>query len=135
MLAALDSVGHEDLESVLASLLDTLDSHCDSGAAAPPMQIGSTDDLTPSPIIEVASLDDVEISEPVEDAANELRIRCDIADVERVETVRQEAFDRFWGAFSAVRSKPLSRDWIAVQVMLPAVGVIVVLALVMAWVG
>ncbi len=129
MLAALEAADHEGLDSVLASLLDTLDDTLEERSDSAP-----TEDRTV--IVEPLDLEDTVLDEVelIPATSDELRIRCDIADVDMVDGGRQEAFDSFWDAFRVSRANG-RRDWVLVQVMLPAVAVVAVLALVLAWVG
>ncbi len=150
LVAALDATNHEDLDEMLSSLLDALDAPIglpeDQADAVAPIDelvpttavapivdagfliidttratplaaptAGSVPALLPNPLAKVA----MPYGKP--DSLND-------------ETAApQEAFDRFWGTFTARRSG--GRDWIFMQVLFPAVAVIAVLALVLAVVG
>lgn len=111
--SALDDTDHEHLDDVLAHLLDSLEPE------TPAASDGSMEnELGPGITGEFAArLPDLEPAPP-----DSLHDRT---------AAPQEAFDRFWGAFSASGS----RSWRFPQLLLPAVTVIAVLALVLAVVG
>ncbi len=113
-VSALDGTDHEHLDHVLAHLLDSLGPEktgaADGSAKNEPGTATWDPALTPR-------LPDLEPSPP--DSLNDRT------------AAPQEAFDRFWGTFSA----PGSRWWFFPQLLLPAVTVIAVLALVLAVIG
>jgi hypothetical protein len=106
---ALDSADHEHLDDVLAHLLDSLGPVT---AATPPEQLTASEDSGAV----------ITLPDPVGGPSDPLNDRT---------AAPQEAFDRFWGTFTAGGS----RTWLLPQLMLPAVTVIAVLALVLAVVG
>jgi len=111
LVAALDQTDHEHLDDVLLHLLDGL---------APTVPAEPESWTTESPIgtmmfIDPPRLPPVQAKDSLNDAS----------------AAPQEAFDRFWGAFSATKG----RTWIFPQLVLPAVAVVATLAVVLAAVG
>jgi hypothetical protein len=120
MVSALESTRHEDLDGVLASLLDSLDTPAapepQPVVAAPlPVPVGPAFVPTLPPRVDRRPAVD-----PLIDPAGP----------------PQEAFDRFWGHFSPRGATATGRrEWVFLQVLVPAVAVVAVLALVLAIVG
>lgn len=140
MVAALDTTNHEDLDEMLSSLLDALD----APIGLPEAVVETTADVAPSVDVGPPAIDarvtllapppvdavPVSVVGPVVNEA----LPSGRPDSLNDETAApQEAFDRFWGTLTARGSG--GRDWLFVQVLLPAVAVIAVLALVLAVVG
>ncbi len=146
LINALDTTTHEDLDDVLASLLDGLDGT--SVAAAPieqsavvqsavdqsPMELPAVERPEPSALPRVAAPIPSAVSAPVlPPPAGSATAPVGTDSLTDDSTVPQEAFDRFWGLRSARNAG--GRDWLFPQLLLPAVAVIAVLALVLAVVG
>ena len=111
--SALDGTDHEHLDDVLAHLLDSLEPETPAASEGPvESELDSAIAIDPAP-----PLPDVKAAPP-----DSLHDRT---------SAPQEAFDRFWGAFSTSGS----RSWFYPQLLFPAVTVIAVLALVLAVVG
>jgi hypothetical protein len=106
--SALDDTDHEHLDDVLAHLLDSLEP--------------TTTTVDSGPIVTQTSTEVRAFDPHLPAPADSLHDRT---------AAPQEAFDRFWGAFSASGT----RSWFFPQLLLPAVTVIAVLALVLAVVG
>jgi hypothetical protein len=105
--AAIDAVDHTGLGAVLASLIDALQ--------VPP------GDKSPD-----ANTDEASIAE------DQLVLVGATDSAISPGPGSQEAFDHFWHARHDGRS---AREWVFVQVLLPMVAVVAVLALVLAWIG
>jgi hypothetical protein len=110
LTAALDETDHEHLDDVLLHLLDGL-------AATAPVQVAPSTDSAPRKVAanDHPRLAPFHVSDSLNDAS----------------AAPQEAFDRFWGAFST----PGGRTWVFPQLLLPAVAVVGVLAVFLAAVG
>ncbi len=106
LLAALETVDHTGLETLLVSLLDAL--------GDPPTEHGFSSPTTGG----VGSV----ASDPAPSA-------------ESARTLGEDAFDRFWGAGSARWTQRLARNWVVVHVLFPTVTVVAGLALMLAWTG
>ncbi len=113
MITALDAADHGGLDSVLASLLDSLEPAQVTGAttrpAAPMPDTPPSGALSPIPTSSAPHV----VSDP---------------------------FERFWGNRGGSQSEHAPkrrrvRDWVMVQVLLPAVAVVAAMALVLAVVG
>lgn len=105
--AVLDVADPVGLEALLASLLDAL--------RDPPADVTTSD----------ADATDGEASNADVSAGHSETA---------VAAAPQDAFDRFWSAGHA-RVRRGTREWFLMQVMLPMVAVVAVLALVLAWIG
>ncbi len=110
MAAVLDSAADVGLDAVLASLLDSLDTA--------PEQASVSDDVDRTADIDA-----------------ELEPARDVGSVALDGARPQEAFERFWGSVVTRRTGQPTREWMLIQVVLPAVAVIAVMALVLAVVG
>ena len=122
MVTALDKTDHEHLDDVLAHLLDELDD-CPKPIDLPESSTDGAsvlfDSLTPPRLPPPSTTEIVTALPP----------RVDLLNDRSAEP--QEAFDRFWGAFGGAGN----RRWMFPQLLLPAVGVVAVLALVLAVFG
>lgn len=142
VMLALDTATHEDLDDVLASLLDDLDDRPRPLTAAPDAAKGATalpaptapslprigDQVAPHiPAPHIAAPHVAAAILPPPAAAVSTDSLTDES------AAPQEAFDRFWGVLGP--RHPGKRDWVFAQVLFPAVAVIAVLALVLAVVG
>jgi hypothetical protein len=140
LIDALDTTNHQDLDDVLASLLDDLDG---KSVPAPVDQAAVEQHESTQPPVapprrstlpRVAAPIPTMIPTPVLPPPAGSVAAPVAADSLTDETAApQEAFDRFWGPRSARSSD--GRDWVFPQLLLPAVAVIAVLALVLAVVG
>lgn len=110
LVAALDETDHEHLDDVLLHLLDGLAPTAPAQAALP------TESATGIvAVIDPPRLPPVQVKDSLNDPS----------------AAPQEAFDRFWGAFSSTGG----RTWIFPQLLLPAVAVVATLAVLLAAVG
>jgi hypothetical protein len=138
LITALDTTTHEDLDDVLASLLEGLDGRPRTKAPieqspdeeSPSEPVGPTAPMLPRMASPVPESIPTPILPP---PTNLVGLRGDVDSLTDETAAPQEAFDRFWGLRSA-RSAG-GRDWMFPQLLLPAVAVIAVLALVLAVVG
>jgi hypothetical protein len=136
LITALDTTTHEDLDDVLASLLDGLDRGPVTEGPLVQPAVAPPEPEVPvrSPMPRVATLLPDPIPTPVlPPPVGSARARREVDSLTDETAAPQEAFDRFWEPKSA-RSAG-GRDWVFPQLLLPAVAVIAVLALVLAVVG
>lgn len=106
LLAALDTIDHTGLETLLVSLLDALGN--------PTREHGPSRSST----AEASSV----TSDPDPSAESD-------------GTSGQDAFDSFWGAGSTRWTHRVARNWVVAHVLFPTVTVVAGLALVFAWTG
>ncbi len=111
IVSALNVVDHQDLDSLLAYLVEALTDDPSEPQESRSGEAAAIAAARPSPAALVAEQPEVG------SAASE------------------EAFDRFWGAGSAHAAQWVVRRWIFVQVLRPIVTVVAALALVLAWIG
>jgi hypothetical protein len=135
LVDALETATHEDLDSMLSSLLDALD----APVRLPEYDVASEHDVAPEadePADTRRSRFDQDPSMsnspvPTLPPPTIPQARADSLNDESAGP--QEAFDHFWE--SLVGGRAGTREWVFVQVLFPAVAVIAVLALVLAVAG
>ena len=111
LVAALDETDHEHLDDVLLHLLDGLAPTAPAEPATRPAESATGSFV----VIDPPRLPPVKARDSLNDAS----------------AAPQEAFDRFWGAFSTTGG----RTWIFPQLLLPAVAVVALLAVVLGAIG
>jgi len=111
LVAALDETDHEHLDDVLLHLLDGLAPTAPAEPATQPTESATGSFV----VIDPPRLPPVKARDSLNDAS----------------AAPQEAFDRFWGAFSTTGG----RTWIFPQLLLPAVAVVALLAVVLGAIG
>jgi len=111
LVAALDETDHEHLDDVLRHLLDGLEPVVPAEQAPQPTDV----DVGTFVVIDPPRLPPVQVKDSLTDSS----------------AAPQEAFDRFWGAFSGNGG----RTWVFPQLLLPAAAVVATLAVVLAAVG
>lgn len=132
LVDALETTTHKDLDGLLARLLDTLDAPIELGTmvAAPQPPAVAT---LPPPSAAFRFPEPPRQLAPNGPFVPTLPPRVETSATDPSDGPPSEAFDRFWGTRTARVSG--GRDWVFMQVLLPAVTVIAVLALVLAIVG
>lgn len=136
-VAALDTVDLADLDTVLASLVESLGTETGHADASLPADLASLA-LPPDGSAAVGSSSQ-EPATGVVAASGDTGLGADTDSSTPDAAAPQEAFDRFWTGYSHRRQggdqSGLTREWAFVHVLFPAVTVIAVLALVLAWFG